>query len=296
MKLPEFKPVEENKKYYDKLFLRKENVAYTHNGIFHGDDVCCGALLKMIFPDIEIRRVETLPPDAELAFDIGGGKYDHHGPDPITRPNKVAYSSFGLLWPDLGSMIIPSQFVTEFDRTIVSWIDYSDSTGKPNPLSSTLKTFNPYWNSKKTQDECYNNAVEFMCTVFDTHFRYYRNRQEGYDQIESMMEDPTYRYNKYTLMLPTYIPYKYTVLRTDICYVVYPNSRIEGSYTIALAKSLNKRQREAGMLSSRKQKFPPQWFTDSPTGCLFISPDLMVMDSMASVKYALTKLEEYITE
>ena len=60
---------------YGNLFCRSENndIAYTHSGTFHADDVSCAALLKYTFPSIQIKRVLHVPPDAELAFDIGGG-------------------------------------------------------------------------------------------------------------------------------------------------------------------------------------------------------------------------------
>lgn len=87
------------------LLCNPETVAYTHAGMFHADDVFATALIKMINPSIKICRVFNVPDNAEFAYDIGGGKYDHHQQDAEVRENGVPYASFGLLWRELGKEI-----------------------------------------------------------------------------------------------------------------------------------------------------------------------------------------------
>ena len=44
-------------------------VVYTHAGRFHADDVFGAALLKILKPEVAIRRVFQLPEDFEEAYE-----------------------------------------------------------------------------------------------------------------------------------------------------------------------------------------------------------------------------------
>ena len=64
---------------------------FTHGGKFHADDVFSTALLQIVRPDIEISRGFTVPEGfSGIAFDIGGGMFDHHSEPRETRPNRRA--------------------------------------------------------------------------------------------------------------------------------------------------------------------------------------------------------------
>ena len=74
-------------------------VAYTHAGKFHADDVFSAALLRILRPDIRFVRAMGLPEGfGGFAFDIGWGRFDHHQKDAPVRENGVPYAAFGLLW------------------------------------------------------------------------------------------------------------------------------------------------------------------------------------------------------
>ena len=82
------------------------NEAITHNGRFHTDDVFSAALLKILNPQINIERKNSVPEGySGLVFDLGGGEFDHHGSRSRFRKNGVQYASFGLLWREYGSQI-----------------------------------------------------------------------------------------------------------------------------------------------------------------------------------------------
>ena len=54
-------------------------VAYTHAGKFHADDVFSAALLRILRPNIRFVRAMGLPEGFDgFAFDIGWGRFDHH--------------------------------------------------------------------------------------------------------------------------------------------------------------------------------------------------------------------------
>lgn len=60
-----------------KLCLKKGN---THGDPFHADDVCVTALLRIVFPDLEVECVGDFSSDVNnaIVYDIGYGRYDHH--------------------------------------------------------------------------------------------------------------------------------------------------------------------------------------------------------------------------
>lgn len=56
--------------------IKHENIAMTHGGKFHADDVFSAALLKIVNPQINIVRTFQIPDDFNrIVFDIGAGKY-----------------------------------------------------------------------------------------------------------------------------------------------------------------------------------------------------------------------------
>lgn len=61
--------------------MKIPNEAITHNGRFHTDDVFSAALLKILNPQINIVRKNSVPEGySGLVFDLGDGQFDHHGP------------------------------------------------------------------------------------------------------------------------------------------------------------------------------------------------------------------------
>ena len=91
---------------------------YTHDGIFHADDVFATALLSMMAEDIHVvRGGDTTVPenkDEWIIYDIGGGELDHH-----TAENKenngchpgtdIPYASCGLVWKKYYKEILAGQ-------------------------------------------------------------------------------------------------------------------------------------------------------------------------------------------
>ena len=76
----------------------------THSATFHPDDVFSTAFLLRLFPGSKVIRVNKVTEvnDEQIVYDIGFGKFDHHGPDAKWRNSKIKYSSFGLLWEYYG--------------------------------------------------------------------------------------------------------------------------------------------------------------------------------------------------
>lgn len=274
---------------YGNLFYRKENVAYTHNGIFHADDVCSSALLEIVFPGIKIMRVPNVPEDAELAFDIGYGKFDHHQDTVEVRPDGTKYAAFGLLWREIGPTILPLESVKFFDDVFVKQIDYTDNTGYPNPFSSVIKAFNPSWEDESKVDEKFREAVEFAKQSIIKQFDRYKSARSADNLVKDMMSDKDNFPTPHVLLMEQYMPYHKHVVPSDIYYVVYPSNRNPGGWNINCVPT------EVGGKQAKLQ-FPEGWVQSPPYGCTFmnLSRTMACFESREDVITVLDKLEKLI--
>lgn len=79
---------------------------FTHNGIFHADDVFAAALLGLMAEEISVTRGgDTEVPESGdwIVFDIGGGELDHHSVENKERNGThpgtdIPYAACGLVW------------------------------------------------------------------------------------------------------------------------------------------------------------------------------------------------------
>ncbi len=127
---------------------------YTHDGIFHADDVFATALLSMMAEDIHVvRGGDTTVPenkDEWIIYDIGGGELDHH-----TAENKenngchpgtdIPYASCGLVWKKYYKEILAEQDCPEsyyervyarLESSLILGIDAHDNGF--NPIAEKL--------------------------------------------------------------------------------------------------------------------------------------------------------------
>lgn len=168
-------------------------VGYTHNGPFHADETFATALLKLLYgEDFKVVRTrnpqilnEALTDENSIVYDVGNGDFDHHAEGSVKfRENGIPYSSFGLIWNEIGKMLIDklyglSEEDTEkmfkaFDSSIVQGIDAKDNgmntlgEGALNvtyDLSSMIGSFVPSWNEDTDLDTAFANAVVFAKTI-----------------------------------------------------------------------------------------------------------------------------------
>ena len=222
--------------------------AFTHGGIFHADDVFAAALLRIAYPEILIERGNQVPEHYDgLIFDIGRGRYDHHQQDRKVRENGVPYASFGLLWQELGEMLLEKEDAERFDEEFVQPIDEADNTGKRNPLTQCISDLNPVWNEKRKQEEAFESAVAFAKTVLERRFLCIRAERTAYRKVRAMMKSA----DDHILIMEQAMPWKDALIGTDICYVIYPS--IRGGYLIQAVP-------DDTDLGRVKKDFPEAWW------------------------------------
>ncbi|MGN1030939.1 MAG: MYG1 family protein, partial [Butyricicoccaceae bacterium] len=205
------------------LFPVSAAAAVTHGGKFHSDDVFGAALLRIIQPDLPIRRVFSVPEDFDgLAFDIGWGAFDHHQPDARFRENGEKYAAFGLLWEVLGAQLLGEADAAAFDEHFVQPLDHSDNTGDPHPLALAIADFNPVWDSDENRDEAFFRAVTFAQGILEREFTRIRARQRADELVRADLaaSDGT------VVVLSQYAPWADVLMNeSQALFAVYPSMR-----------------------------------------------------------------------
>jgi len=229
--------------------------AYTHNGVFHADDVFASALLKMINPKIEIIRVSDVSslPDTgnELVFDIGGGRFDHHQKNSEVRDNGVPYAAFGLLWREFGHYLLDDpKACQKFDACFVQAIDLTDNGGQSNTLSSAISALNPSWDSDKSADDLFANvAVPLAKTIMESSISRIKSEIRGMRIVNNSLAEMSAR-NDTICVLPRFVPWMNILPGTNANFVVFPGLR--GGWNVQ-GVPISPGSREL------KIKFPASW-------------------------------------
>ena len=161
-----------------------EATLITHGGTFHPDDVFSSIFLNKIFPNSIVYRANSLPEnlrDDQIVYDIGYGRFDHHGPNAKMRNDKIKYSSFGLLWKEYGLSYLakittePAELWQAIDEKLVMQIDGIDNGNFPKieadyklmDLDNVIDLFNKAWNEDVDNDEGFKQACQVAENIFD---------------------------------------------------------------------------------------------------------------------------------
>ena len=201
--------------------------AVTHGGRFHADDVFSSALLRLLNPKIEIRRVMRLPEKFHgFAFDIGGGDFDHHQKGAPVRENGVPYAAFGLLWRAFGGWLITdSEECARFDQHFIQPLDLDDNTGCGSETAALIALFNPGWDSREPADKCFWDAVSFAQVILEKRLESVRSMCRARGYVEEALRSMEHG----VVTLEQFAPWKAVLPASDAQFVVYPSQR--GGYS-----------------------------------------------------------------
>jgi uncharacterized UPF0160 family protein len=243
--------------YYMKgiLFMQKfvakgdiPNCGFTHGGVFHADDVFSTALLKILNPNIVIQRGNKVPDNFDgIVYDIGHGEFDHHQPDNEIRPNGVPYASFGKLWRKYGTLLFSQKECNLFDIGFVQAIDENDNLGGKDSVSTIISSMNPNWDSNKTDDECFEDAVRMAKRMLLCQFDSIRAKERAKPIVLRKIKES----RNGILILDTHMPYREEAIsHGHIKLVIYPSKR--GGYNIQVVTKSFKN-------TEPRVSFPKHW-------------------------------------
>lgn len=241
----------------------------THAGTFHADEIMSTVILLNKFGDIKLARVNNVNNnDKAFIYDIGYGKYDHHGADfNITRENNIKYASCGLIWNEFGKDILSKlklsnidEAFKSIDNNIIMDIDRDDNgialknepDVKMQNIPSLISSFNPAWNELECETKSFLNAVSFANTIFNNII----NKMVAKDKAKSIIDVKIDESRDGILLLDEYMPWKDIVLTSanpkakEILYAIFPSKR--GGYNIVATPE------KLGSFNVKKP-FPEKW-------------------------------------
>ncbi len=226
--------------------LRPGAVAATHSGSFHADDVFAAAALRLANPSLAIRRTREsgLLERADIVFDVGrvfdpaACRFDHHQLEyREARDNGIPFSSFGLIWRELGAQLCGSAAAAgRVDHWLVQGVDAIDCgvtlSKEASPvnvmsISTVIGGFNPGWQDDTTapaQDQAFERALGMALAVLHNAIRGAQNLEAA----RAAVAQGTLLEGGRLLLLERDLPWQDTVLGcsryAELLYVVYPDS------------------------------------------------------------------------
>ncbi len=180
-----------------------------HDGEFHSDDIFSIAILKLIYPNIEVIRTrnEEKFKKADMRVDVGRKycpetlNFDHHQQEfEEKRKNGIPYASAGLIWKHFGEKLINSKEAFEYIDNIIQQVDADDSGVslykgdlEIYSLNNINDAFNPHWKAKiKDFDKAFNEEVNFIILLLKKEIEIANGLKESKEIIEKNLSDKEY--------------------------------------------------------------------------------------------------------
>lgn len=212
----------------------------THDGGFHSDEVFAIAILKLIYPDLEVIRTRDegeiekadIVVDVGRVFDVEKNRFDHHQNEfQEKRKSGSPYASAGLIWKYFGDKLVNStEAHSRIDKMMIEEIDCSDNGLKemidpyPYVIGMAVKAFYPNWNEEnKDYDEAFERAVNFAKNVLTREISFANTLKEGYDIVRKAVADTD---KEYIVLDPPTPPWTEILVKDfpNIKFVIYKYS------------------------------------------------------------------------
>lgn len=256
--------------------VKKCKVALTHAAKFHADDVFGAAFLKVINPDIEIKRVNSVPESFDgIVFDIGLGKFDHHSVDNEKRENGIPFAAFGKLWREFAPSLYGEYVYKKIDKKLIESLDLSDNTGSYNALALAIDVLNPILKTDDGDFE-FSEAVKFAKVILERMILKEKNHLKDLKKLKKCYEESA---DKRIIILNEHLYFQDYLPETEAIYVIYPSHR--GGYC---AQGIPKNSDTKDL----KKEFPEAWLHKLPPYLRFChtSRFLIAANNFEDILYA----------
>ena len=211
-----------------------------HNGNFHSDDVFSIAILKIIYPNINVIRTrdEELLRKADLRIDVGRkynpemGDFDHHQLDfKEKRKNNIPYASAGLIWKHFASEIIEEKWIIDYlDKRIFQYID-ADDNGKElielniniYDIADIIDALNPNEEDEKTKyNDYFFKAVDFAVLLVKSEIKRAKRIYDSRKELLTLVKNS--KNKDYVVIEENIAWYETAITDTDLKFVVVESS------------------------------------------------------------------------
>ncbi|HAB65787.1 MAG TPA: hypothetical protein DCE23_00320 [Firmicutes bacterium] len=221
----------------------------THDAKFHPDDVFSTVFMSKIVENPVVYRtsVRNVPKTDAIIYDVGFGKFDHHGADSKCDENGMKYCSFGLLWEEYGlnylksiNAIKPETLFTRIKETLIKQINGIDNGIFPTieapykllDLDKIIDLYNNTWDEKTDNNDNFMKAVKTANDIFELVIK----REQSLLKADELVEQDINNVKDNILILRNYMPYSDTIFSSsnpkakEIKIIITPSNR--GGYDI----------------------------------------------------------------
>jgi uncharacterized UPF0160 family protein len=230
---------------------KEEANLITHNNKFHPDDVFSTVFLSKYIENPVLYRTNVGEVDAPnaIVYDVGFGKFDHHGTDAKYRPNsKLKYCSFGLLWTEYGKDYLAKnnyehieELYIAIEEKLVKQIDGIDNGIFPTikaeysllDLDHIIDQFNPTWEEQDVDTDInFLRALEVAEIIFDNLVKSEYAKIKATKKVSTLIDNV----KDNILILEEYLPYNDAIFTStnpkakEIKIIILPSNR--GGYNV----------------------------------------------------------------
>jgi uncharacterized UPF0160 family protein len=208
--------------------LREDGFAYTHDGVYHADDLFCMALIgyalgnEYNFEFIRTRNLEH----PYFTFDVGGGDFDHHQCDEYRWGDEGIFASFGKLWCTIGRTLgLHEEIWMEIDEQFVQAIDRTDNTGVMNPVNYVINS-TKHRGLEEGLIIARSMANEILIEIIESGLQKSRELDDLYKEVESRDDSsPVLELSRH------YVVNKEVYQSLDIDWIIFPDVK-PGLFTV----------------------------------------------------------------
>jgi uncharacterized UPF0160 family protein len=225
----------------------------THAGSFHLDDLFAVAVIKTLYPEVEIVRSRNEKDfgDADFVIDVGDindpdtNRFDHHQQGGAgLRENGVPYASFGLVWKKFGREISGEDRIADLvDKKMVQPIDAADNGYNmyretkqglsPYLLDNAFKALTPTWRDPETVDDTFAQLLPLAQEILK---REIKKAQYFFEDTELVKEAYKTAEDKRIIVLEHPMAWKSVISRKrEPVYVIHPN-QMTGEWIVACVR------------------------------------------------------------
>ena len=230
-----------------KKLVNKENVTVVvHGGCFHGDDVACVALLKLLHKNVNVSRkfkVDIDSEEADYVLDIGRVDkvsdtqvfLDHHQGPEIISGTEIKHCAFSKLVEHM--LDNPDSLFKKYLYDILVLPVAAQDNGQndhgllPSPLGFVNSMGLSWKDDQKLTDQRFNEVVEMATKVIENIIKNVNDKVEAYNMVKVAFDNA----EEGVMILDRYLPWTDTTIEHNgedpkVQLVVYPSNR--GGYNI----------------------------------------------------------------
>lgn len=285
---------------YDGIFNKTRGYTINSNP-FTPDNVLCTALFKILHTHFTFNRVEKEPVDinnATIIYDLDSKNNTQFNRklNIEKRSNGLQYSTFGLVWKEFGTIILPDDTVyqknlaPEFDYEVIEPLDSYIFNGEENKLGEMLNSFNPLWSEDaiygENIEQMYEKALEFAYNFLVRTLEIYKIKRNCITEIENTIQKSE---DKTILFVQSPAPIDW-ILDFISGYVDVVNFVVRESYAYGWniwavptepRKTVNRTTNTVTINNKKKYRvpIPKEWYGLKPEKLMTIDTHLMFCDT-----------------